>query len=373
MKKRMFLMLLVMAAFIGALGFFKYSQIRAAMGQSWSPPPEAVTTTLARPERWPATIASIGSVVAVNGVTVSADLPGIVEKISFESGGNVKQGAVLVRLDTSQERAQLASAEAAHHLAEVNFQRAKGLIERNVLSQAEFDRFEAEMKQTQAQVGEARAMIERKTIRAPFGGVLGIRQVNVGQFLNGGDPVVPLQSLDPVYVNFSVPQQEVGRLASGAPVEARLEGTDSLTFTGRITAVNSVVDEATRNVEVQATFSNPGGTLRPGMFVESSVLLGTEAQVVALPTSAILYAPYGNSVFIVEEMAGQDGKKYKGVRQQFVTLGESRGDLVAVVSGVSAGSEVVTSGVFKLRNGAAVEVNNQVRPSESATPRPEDS
>jgi len=374
MKKRMLFMLLAMVVFIGVLGFVKYSQIRQAIaqGSSWAPPPEAVTTTVARHEQWPTTLSAIGTVQAVNGVTVSADQSGIVEKITFESGQEVRAGAVLVRLDTSQERAQLASAEAAQHLSELNFKRVKDLHERNVTSQAEYDRFEAESKQTEARVGEARAMIEKKTIRAPFSGVLGIRQVNLGQYLNGGDPVVSLQSLNPLYVNFSVPQQDLNRLKVGGVVRVSAEG-DSVDFPGRITAVNAVVDEATRNVEVQATLDNPTGALKPGMFVESRVVMAEDAPVVAVPASAVNFAPYGNSVFIVEEMSGQDGKKYRGVRQQFVKLGESRGDMVAVVSGLEPGAEVVTSGVFKLRNGAAVEVNNAVRPGESTAPKPEDS
>jgi membrane fusion protein (multidrug efflux system) len=203
--------------------------------------------------------------------------------------------------------------------------------------------------------------------------VLGIREVNLGQYLNGGDPVVPLQALDKVHVNFTVPQQQIGQLAVGVPVEVQVEGPDSLTVTGRITAINSIIDEATRNIEVQATFDNRGGILRPGMFVETSILLGDRSSFIALPASAISYAPYGNSVFIVENMNGPDGKSYLGVKQQFVTLGESRGDLVAVLTGLEPGTQVVTSGVFKLRTGAAVEVNNQVRPADSASPKPEDS
>lgn len=375
MKKRMFFMLLLMTVFIGIIGFVKYSQIRTAIaqGSSFQPPPEAVTTIVAQLEEWPTTLRAIGSVEAVNGVTVSADMPGIVDKVLFDSGDRVKTGQVLVRLDASQERAQLASAEAASHLSGLNFKRIKDLRERNVTSEAEYDRFEAESKQAEGRVGEIRAMIERKVIRAPFAGVLGIRHVNVGQYLNGGDPVVPLQALDKVYVNFSVPQQELARLAPGVAVSVSLEGTDSTEFQGRITAINTVVDEATRNVEIQATFDNPSGRLVPGMFVEARVNLGNQAPFVTLPTTAINYAPYGNSVFVVEDMPGPGGKTYKGARQQFVTLGESRGDLVAVLSGIKAGDEIITSGVFKLRPGAAVEVNNAVRPGESATPKPGDS
>lgn len=374
MKKRMFLMLLAVAVFVGALGTVKYRQIQAAsaQGASFQPPPEAVTTVVARQESWPSTIRAIGTVVASQGVTVSADLPGIVEKISFTSGRAVRAGEVLVVLDTSQERAQLAAAESQRDLAGLNLDRMKGLSAQGIIPQADFDRAAAEARQGEARVGEIRATIERKTIRAPFSGILGIRKVNLGQYLAGGDPVVPLQALRPVYVNFSVPQQSLGRMQVGTEVRVTAEGQTPFE-PGRITAIDSVVDEATRNVQVQATFANRDGRLRPGMFVEAQTSQGESAQVIVLPTSAISYAPYGDSVYVVEDVKGPDGKTFRGVRQQFVKLGGSRGDQVAVVSGVKPGEEVVSSGVFKLRNGAAVQVNNAIRPSNDPAPRPEDS
>ena len=222
-------------------------------------------------------------------------------------------------------------------------------------------------------VGEIRATIQRKVIRAPFAGVLGLRQVNLGQYLNPGDAVVPLQSMDPVYVNFSLPQQDVAALRIGAEVNVAADSIAIGRATGRITAINSVVDEATRNVQVQATFQNPGGELRPGMFVDVQVVLGSSSRVIALPASAISYAPYGNSVFIVGDMKGPNGKTYRGVQQRFVKLGAGRGDQVSVVSGLKPGEEVVTSGVFKLRNGAAIFVNNARQPGNNPAPRPEDS
>jgi membrane fusion protein, multidrug efflux system len=374
MKKRMFLMLLAVAVFVAAVGAIKYRQVRGAIAQasSFQPPPEAVTTTIARQEEWSSTVSGIGTVTAVQGVTVSADLPGMVEKITFESGRTVRAGDVLVKLDTSQEEAQLTAAESQRDLARLNLDRMKGLKESGVISVADYDRAAAEFKQGDAKVGEIRATIARKTIRAPFSGLLGLRKVNLGQYLAGGDPVVPLQSLRPVYVNFAVPQQEMARLPSGTPVHLTIEGTVARPV-GRITAIDSVVDPATRNVQVQATFDNADGRLRPGMFVESQVLLGASQQVVALPASAISYAPYGNSVFLVEDVKGPTGKSYRGVRQQFVKLGGARGDQVAVLSGIKPGEEVATSGVFKLRNGAAVQVNNKIQPASSSTPRPEDS
>ena len=374
MKKRMILVLVGLAVFIAILGFVKTRQIKKGIAQhaSFQMPPEAVTTVTARQDQWPASVSAIGTVQAVHGVMVAADLPGLVSRIEFESGKKVRAGDVLVRLDTRQEQAQLQAAEAQRSLSNVNFERQRGLRAQGITSQAEYDKAAAENKQAIAQTGETRAAIGRKTIRAPFAGVLGLRQVNLGQYLKAGDPIVELQSLDPVYVNFSVPQQQVANLRQGADVHVTAEGIDS-PATGKITAVNSVVDESTRNIQVQATLGNSDAKLRPGMFVQAEVVLGAPTPVVALPTSAIAYAPYGNSVFIVGPMKGQDGKTYSGVRQQFVKLGVSRGDQVAVISGVKPGEEVVTSGVFKLRNGGAVLVNNKVQPSNNPAPKPEDS
>lgn len=373
MTKRMIITLSAAAAFVVAIGSLKFLQVRAAIAEasSFQPPPEAVTTVVARQEEWPATLSAIGTVAAVHGVTVSADLPGIVERIAIDSGRSVREGEVLVQLDTRQEQAQLAAAVAQRDLARLNLERTRGLTEEGVISRAEYDRAAAEHKTGEARVGEIRATIERKRIRAPFSGVLGIRQVNLGQYLAGGDPVVPLQSLHPIYVNFDLPQQEVGRLRVGGAVSVTVEGTPR-PFAGHITAINSIVDEATRNVQVQATLPNPEGKLRPGMFVETQVGLGVSSSVISLPASAINYAPYGDSVFVVSDLKGPKGESYRGVRQQVVKLGSARGDQVAVLSGVSAGEEVVSSGVFKLRNGAAVRVNNAVQPANDPAPRPED-
>jgi membrane fusion protein (multidrug efflux system) len=375
MAKRMILMLTMTALVVGALGFLKVRQFQAAAGEAagFQPPPEAVTTIVAAQESWPTTLAAIGTLAAVQGVTVSADLPGTVERIAFESGESVRRGDVLVQLDTRQERAQLAAVEAQRELAGLNFDRMRGLLDERVISRAEYDRAMAEHKQTDAQAGEIRAAIERKTIRAPFSGVLGIRQVNLGQYLAAGDPVVLLQSLNPIYVNFGVPQQAAGQLQKGG--EVRITATDvaGQAFAGPITAIDAVVNEATRNVQAQATLANPGGRLRPGMFVQAELTVGSSRSVVALPATAISYAPFGDSVFVVSDFEGANGESYRGVRQQFVKLDGARGDQVAVVSGVKAGDEVVTSGVFKLRNGAAVVVDNTVKPANSARPRPEDS
>jgi membrane fusion protein (multidrug efflux system) len=374
MKKRMFAMLLAAFVFVAAIGAVKYGQIKKGMAQqaAFQMPPETVTTVVAKTDQWPAAISAIGTVAAVHGVTVSADLPGIVAKISFDSGKAVRVGDVLVQLDTKQEQAQLAAAEAQSQWARVSIERMTGLRKKGIAAQADWDRADAEQKQADARVGEIRATIARKTIRAPFSGVLGLRQVNLGQYMEAGAPIVSLQALDPIYVNFSVPQQQIGGLQSGNEVRVTAEGLPG-EFKGKLTATNAVIDEATRNVQTQATVANPDGKLHPGMFVETKVGLGTANAVVAVPASSINYAPYGNSVFVVEDMKNPKGQTYKGVRQQFVKLGTGRGDQVAVVSGVKPGEEIVTSGVFKLRNGAAVQVNNTTQPGNNPAPKPEDS
>jgi membrane fusion protein, multidrug efflux system len=375
MAKRMALTLVVTIAIVAALGFVKFKQVQTAIGQAaaFQPPPEAVTTITAAEEEWPATLSAIGTVAAVQGVTISADLPGTVERIGFDSGSWVREGEVLALLDTRQERAQLAAAEAQRELTRVNLERMQGLLDEHVVSRAEFDRAVADARQADARAGEIRATIERKTVRAPFAGVLGIRRANVGQYLSAGDPLVSLESLDPIYVDFGVPQQTMSNVRQGRPVHVTVNDSAAVDFSGRITAVDSVVDAATRNVQAQATIANPGGKLRPGMFVQTEVILGAPSRVVSLPASAISHAAFGDSVFIVADLKDAHGKSYRGVRQQFVKVGVSRGDQISVLSGLSGGEEVVTSGLFKLRNGAAVLVNNKVLPSNSAKPKPENS
>jgi len=375
MARRMIVMLTVTGLLLTGLGFVKFQQIQTAIAQgaAFQPPPEAVTTIVTQEEQWPATFGAIGTMAAVQGVTVSADLAGTVDRILFDSGQPIREGAVLAVLDTRQEKAQLAAIEAQRELARLTFERMEGLLNERVISRAEFDRATADYRQSEAQLAEVRAVIERKTIRAPFSGVLGIRQVNLGQYLAGGDALVTLQSINPIYVNFGVPQQTVGQIPVGRAVRVTTSDVAGAEWNGRVTAIDSLVDEATRNIQVQATLANPNGRLRPGMFVQTQVVLGASQPVLALPASAISYAPYGDSVFVVAELKGEDGKPYRGVRQQFVKLGPARGDQVAVLGGLKPGDEVVTSGVFKLRNGAAVQINNAVRPANSPAPRPENS
>lgn len=370
MFRRMILMLGVVLVVTGGLGFVKYRQIEAAVQnfKNFQPPPTAVTTVVARQEEWPSTLNAIGTVV-----TVSADLPGIVDHITFESGKSVRQGDVLVELDTRQERAQLVDAQAQHDLARVNFERLHGLVQDGVIPQADYDKAEAEQRSTEARAKEIEATIARKTIRAPFSGTLGIRQVNLGQYLAAGTAIVPLQSLHPIYVNFGVPQEAARQVQVGRIVHITADDLPGRIFEGHVTAVDSVLDEKTRNIQVQATVPNADSKLRPGMFVKADLSMGAARPVISLPASAISYAPYGDSVFVVTDMQDQSGHTYRGVRQQFVKVQGSRGDQVAVITGLKAGDEVVSSGVFKLRNGAPVQVNNKVQPQNNPAPKPEDS
>ncbi len=374
MAKRMILMVALMAAIIAGLGFLKFKQFQAMAEQfaAMQPPPDAVTTIVVAREEWPATLNAIGTVAAVQGVTVSADLPGVVDRIMFDSGKTVQKGDILVQLDTRQEQAQLTGAESQLELARLNHERMQELVKQDAVSRAEYDAAAAGLKQNDARLAEIRATIERKTIRAPFAGVLGIRQVNLGQYLTAGAPVVPLQSLDPIYVNFAVPQQDSAQMRPGRSVRISVSEAGGAEFTGRISAIDSVIDQTTRNVQVQATLPNPGAKLKPGMFVQAQVVLGAPQTVVPLPASAINYAPYGDSVFIVSDMKNPQGQSYRGVRQQVVKLGSARGDQIAVLSGLNAGEEVVSSGVFKLRNGAPIQVNNSVQPGNNRSPKTED-
>ena len=375
MAKRMVVMLVIMLALVGGLGFVKFKQVEAAIeqGKNFKIPPTAVTTVVAKKEIWPSTLSIIGTAAAIQGVTVSADLPGTIDKIHFESGQWVKEGDILVELDTRQERAQLASLEAQRDLAKVNYGRAQELVKQGVIARQDFDNATAQQKATEAQVGDIKAAIARKTIHAPFSGVLGIRQVSLGQYLAAGQAIVSLQTLSPIYVNFGVPQQDTGRVIPGHVLRVTNNDLPGMGFTGRIMALDSVISEQTRNIQVQAIVTNKENKLRPGMFVQVELPLGSPREVVPLPASAINYAPYGDSVFVVTDIKDAKGNTFRGVRQQVVKVEGSRGDQVAVVSGLNPGDEIVSSGVFKLRNGAPVVINNTVKPSNNAAPKPEDS
>ena len=373
MAKRMILMLVAAALLVGALGYFKLRQVQAAVkGGGFQPPPAAVTTIVAKQETWPSTLSVVGTTAPVHGVTVSADLPGTVDTITFDSGKFVHEGDVLVQLDTRQERAQLAAMEAQRDLAKINYDRMRQLVNGGVISRMDYDKSTAEQRQTEANVGEIKATIQRKTIRAPFSGILGIRQVNLGQYMSAGTAIVSLQALNPIYANFNVPQQVMSQMRPGQNVKISTDGASGHEYSGRVNALESTVDESTRNVQVQATLANPENKLRPGMFVQVEVGVGAQRSLFPLPASAINYAPFGDSVYIVTDLKGPDGKTYRGVRQQFVKIAGARGDQVGIVSGLSQGDEVVTSGAFKLRNGAAVAVNNKIQPGNNPSPKPED-
>src|SRR3984957_4806677 len=375
MAKRFILTLVALGIILGGLGFVKYRQVEVAIaeGASFQMPATAVTTVVAKRETWPSTLTVIGTAAAIQGVTVSADLPGTIDKIHFESGQWVHEGDILVELDTRQERAQLANLEAQRDLAGINYGRAQELVKAGVISHSEYDNANAQQKATEAQVGDIKAAIARKTIHAPFGGVLGIRQVSLGQYLAAGQAIVSLQSVDPIYVNFGIPQQETPEMKLGRALRVTNGDLPGMAFTGKITALDSVVNEQTRNIQIQGTFANKGNKLRPGMFVQVELPVGQPRQVVPLPASAINYAPYGDSVYIVGQMKDPKGKSYLGVRQQVVKVEGSRGDQVAITSGLNPGDEVVSSGVFRLRNGAPVQVNNTVKPENNPSPKPEES
>jgi membrane fusion protein (multidrug efflux system) len=375
MAKRLILTLVAIVAILGGLGLVKFRQVEAAIAQgaAFQMPPTAVTTVIAQRATWPSTLTVIGTAAAIEGVTVSADLPGTIDKIHFESGQWVHEGDILVELDIRQERAQLANLEAQRDLAGINYGRAQELVKAGVISHSEYDNANAQQKATVAQVGDIKAAIARKTIHAPFTGVLGIRQVSLGQYLAAGQAIVSLQSVDPIYVNFGIPQQQTAQMSPGRVLRVTNGDLPGMAFTGKVTALDSVVNEQTRNIQVQATLANKGKKLRPGMFVQVELPVGQPREVVPLPASAINYAPYGDSVFVVAQMKDAKGKSYRGVRQQVVKVEGSRGDQVAITSGINPGDEVVSSGVFRLRNGAPVQVNNTVKPENNPSPKPEES
>lgn len=360
---------------VAVLGGLKLTQFKA-MGQAggMAQPATVVTTAEVKSEVWEPTLTAIGSLAPFQGVTVTTESSGIVSKIFFEAGSQVKEGDLLISLDTSVLDAQLQSTEAAQELARLNAERSRELFAKNTSAKSELDSAEAAYKQASAEVASIKAQLAQKQVRAPFGGRLGIRQINVGQFLDRGAAIVSLQSLDPVYVNFTLPQQEMGSLSSGLKVRLYVDALPGKEFVGKISAINPEVDNATRSVRVQAILANPGEVLRPGMFVNVAVVLPSSEQVSIIPVTSVLYAPYGDSVFVIEEKVDEkSGQKGLSLRQQFVRLGKARGDYVQIVSGLKPGEKIVTTGVFKLRNGMAVTIDNTLAPEVSETPKPANS
>lgn len=372
MKKPLILTLIGLVILIALLVVVKGLQIGAMTGQAknFVPPPETVTSAVVKAEAWQISLTSVGTLNAVRGVTVAAELPGKVVEIFFEGGESVKRGDILLRQDTSSEKAQLAAILAQLNLNRTNLDRANQLLSKDYISRADRDAAVAAADQAEAQAENIRAVIAKKTVRAPFKGYLGIRQVNLGQILREGDPIVTLQDLDPIFVDFTLPQQELSSLRIDLTVQVTTDALGGELLKGHITTINPLVDAETRQVKVQATVANPREKLRPGMFVNVSVGLPVRQKVLAIPATAVLYAPYGDSVFIVEDGADKKGKV---LRQQFVRLGQKRGDFVAVTSGLQQGQTVVSTGVFKLRKGQSVVVDNTLAPDFRKSPKPENS
>jgi membrane fusion protein, multidrug efflux system len=376
MIRKILIAVFVVLLVVGALAGVKTLQIRKLMadGKNYAPPPESVSATVAHEEKWQGTMTAIGSVMAVQGVTVTPEIPGIIREINFDSGAVVAKDALLVKLDTSVEEAQLRALKAQEELANLNLTREKTLRSQNMVPQAELDTAESTLKQTQGTADATRATIEKKTIRAPFAGRLGIRMVNLGQYLDTGKPIVSLQSLAPIYVDFSLPQQELARLKTGMPVRVTTDAYPGRQFEGKLTAINPDLDAQTRSVGLQATFENADQLLRPGMFARVEVLLPEEQAVVAIPSTAVLSAPYGDSVYVIEPAAEKkDGKPGLVVRQQFIRTGRTQGDFVSVVSGLKPGERIVSAGMLKLRNGMSVVENNELTPKHDLAPNPSDS
>ena len=343
-------------------------------GKKMVPPPVTVTSAEVREENWAPVLSAIGSVSAVQGATVAAELGGVVSEIKFENGGVAKKGDVIVKLDASQEEALLRSAEAEAELARADLGRSRDLASQKVVSKAELDVAESKFRRLTAIADQMRSNIRKKTLVAPFDGQLGIRQVNVGQMINAGQQVVPLTSLDPVYVDFALPQQHLSQLTQGLEVRVWSDAAPGREFKGKLTAINSMVDPVTRNVSVQATLENPDHALRPGMFAKTEVELPEKRPALVIPGSAVSYAPFGDSVFVIEKKKDEKtGKESEVIRQQFVRVGEARGDFVSITNGLKAGETVVGTGVFKLRNGMAVAINNDLAPKPQVNPTPVDS
>lgn len=359
---------------VGALVGIKAGQIGKMMdaGESFAPPPEAVATAKVEKTRWEGTTQAIGTIVAVRGVVLGAELSGRVREIAFESGSKVKRGDVLVKLDTSTEEAQLAASRAEAALAKVTLQRAQQLRAAGSNAQADLDAADARAKAAAANVVSLEATIAKKTIRAPFDGRMAIRQVELGQIVSNGTAIGSLQSVTPIYGEFLLPQQAFADVKVGQKVRLRTDTFPDRTWEGEISVVNPEVDPATRNVRIRATVPNPDGLLHPGMFATLEVLSGEHRDLLIVPATGVVYAPYGDSVFVVEEKKDDGGKVTYTVKQRFVRVGTRRGDFVAVESGLKEGETIVRSGAFKLRPGMAIAINNELAPEPELAPRPVD-
>ncbi|MBB3229208.1 efflux RND transporter periplasmic adaptor subunit [Halomonas stenophila] len=376
MLKKLLLAALGVAILVGALVYAKLDQF-STMGEAAEnmvPPPETVTAMTVVEAQWEQSLPATATVSAVQGVTVGAEIGGRVTRIGFESGETVTAGEVLLQMDTASEEAQLASAEATAALARADFARARELARNNMVSREAADAAEARLKESAAQVDNMHALIAKKTVRAPFSGRLGLRRVNLGQVLSEGDAIVSLQTLDPIHVDFSIPQQQIRRLTPGMRVRVTTDAAPGETLAGEIIAIDPEIDPATRSVRVRARVANPDEALYAGMFAQVEVLLPDTQSVLPIVQTAVLYAPYGDSVFVVERIENaQSGETERVLRQRFVRLGRARGDFVDVVEGLAAGETVVTSGVFKLRTGMSVVIDNLLAPRAELEPHPAES
>jgi membrane fusion protein (multidrug efflux system) len=373
MTKKIILAVVAVVLVLTALAGIKAAQIGEliAFGKSFVPPPETVSTAVAKEEKWQETVPAVGSISAVQGVRLTAEVPGTVEEIKFESGAMVAKGDLILRFDVSTEEAQLRALDAQVEWAQTNLARFKSLRNENTVSQSELDQADSDLKQKQANADAVRATIAKKVIRAPFAGKLGIRQVNVGEYLEAGKPIVSLQALAPVYADFSLPQQELARVKTGFNIRVTTDTYPDKPFHGALTAINPDLDTATRSVRLQGTCANEDQLLRPGMFARIEVLLPDEHPVLAIPATCVLSAPYGDSVYVVTPAT--NSASGLTVRQQFVRVGRASGDFVSVQTGLKPGDRVVTSGIFKLRNGMSVVENNNLTPNSEKKPNPSDS
>ncbi len=372
MRRRMLIMLVVVSLLFGAIfGYqaFKVQMIKKFLATNQAPP-VTVTTIKADMEPWQPQIKAVGSLRAVRGVDVTSEISGLVRTIHFKSGDDVKAGDLLVQLNADSDIAQLRSLEAAADLANTVFDRDKKQFEVEAISRATLDSDAAELKSRRAQVEQQAALVEKKSIRAPFSGRLGISTINPGQYINPGDKIVTLQSLDLIYVDFYLPQQDLSTLSLGQGVVISTDTYPGRMYNGRITVINPKVDPDTRNVQVEATISNAKHELLPGMYASVRVLAGSVKNYLTLPQTAVIFNPYGDTVFIVREASkGAEGTPKLVVQQSFVTIGETRGDQVEILSGVREGETVVTSGQLKLKNGSSVIINNKVQPANNPSPQ----
>lgn len=367
MKKKIFLTILGLLVLVGAIIGVKALQIVSLikMGETFELPPETVVIGSAATKSLTTSFQSIGTVEAARGVMVASEVSGKVVGILFQSGAEVKAGEPLVQIDKSIEEAQLRSAQSTAELNRLNLERIRGLRKTSVVSQSDMESAEAQAKDSAARADQLSSIVEKRTIRAPFSGRLGIRQIQEGQFIKPGDQIVTLQALDPVYVNFSLPQQRLGDLSVGMSVKINTDALPGRAFEGVLTAIEPAVDATTRNISLQATLQNPDGALRQGMFVAVSVLVPGTFERVVIPATAVIFAPYGDSVFVVAEVEGKKGPRLEA-HQKFVRLGQREGDLVAVEEGLSPGERIVTIGGFKLRNGSHVVEGESMLPSSPA-------